>query len=162
MAVPKLQVRDNNTGKIDHTFILEPDDTVATIKQRIREYKELQQDIKIYFPGIKHKLPDQDAVITHFPNGVIINIDLVSDSEDDEQGILGDGSSNDLKIDGNQADEEADQQNYIAGITESLRGRPTKAAVTRNRAGKAAVQSNAVLDSASFKAFLNTIRPHTQ
>lgn len=66
------------------------------MRQRIGEHLKHEGRVKMFFPG--KKMDDQDKLLSHFPKGVTINIDLESDSEDNEDDSSGDGLSNDVKI----------------------------------------------------------------
>ncbi|KAI1756017.1 hypothetical protein F4782DRAFT_484523 [Xylaria castorea] len=137
-------------------YTLCPEDTVASMRQKIGKDLDHEGPIKICFPGIGKEIRDHDALLSHFPTGVTVNVDLESDLDDDGNDTPGDGLSNDLKIGGNRAFKKALQSNLIFGVNQQARGRATKAYVVENEASESAKQSNAVLSGIeSLRLFLN-------
>ncbi|KAI0452111.1 hypothetical protein F5B21DRAFT_484655 [Xylaria acuta] len=147
-----LLVRSHDGVK---AYTLCPEDTVASMRQKIGEDLKHDGHVKIYFPGIDKEIRDQDPLLSHFPNGVTINADLESASEDDEHDDTpGDGLSNDVKIGGNKS-HKATQFNVITGINQEARGRATKAHVVDNEAKDFAKQFSGVVSSSDLEIIMN-------
>ncbi|KAJ2994014.1 hypothetical protein NUW58_g1666 [Xylaria curta] len=156
----KLHIRDNKTGGSRETIEITDRETVGAVKQRIKEAKSHPGLVKMHFPGIKgikKELLDTDFMVEQISvgqanvSGVVVNVELLSDTEDDEQ-APGNALKNDLAIDGNTAIEEAEQDNFIVGIEAPDAKRATIAKITGNKAGGAASQQNGIMTMEAFLA----------
>ncbi|KAI0445316.1 hypothetical protein F4803DRAFT_508221 [Xylaria telfairii] len=177
----KLFVRSRGGGPV-RTFDLTAEDTVASMRQKIREILQHEGHVKMFFPS--KKIDDHEKLLSHFPKGVTIDVDLEgdietgeganedpyeqpyeeadveayeeADEEADEDDTSGDGLINDLKIESNRVSVKADQINAIVGVTCTTRGRATKAHVVKNQAEGSSKQINAVLtDPKNFEILMN-------
>ncbi|KAI1737520.1 hypothetical protein F4680DRAFT_206817 [Xylaria scruposa] len=141
------------TGRRSYT--LRPEDTVESMRQRIGKDLSLDSTIKICFPGMNKEIRDQDSLLSHFPNGVTVNVAVESDLENDSENeskndgkdTSGDGQRNDLDVVRNRAQKKARQSNLIIGVNQQARGRATKAHIAENEAVESSYQSNAILSS---------------
>ncbi|KAI0487155.1 hypothetical protein F4859DRAFT_510937 [Xylaria cf. heliscus] len=78
-------------------------DTPASLRRMIKEGLSHEGRVKMYVPGsgVSREILDHDSLSDHFPHGLhgaTINVNLESNSEDDENDTLGDEFRNDLQI----------------------------------------------------------------
>ncbi|RYP84832.1 hypothetical protein DL769_001095 [Monosporascus sp. CRB-8-3] len=118
--MPVLNIRSHDRSKADRRITITESDTVASVKEKIREEHGIIRKIKIHFPGAE--LPNGATVMKHFPKGATVNYDIIDDLSDDEQtkqeGPVNRGKST-FEIGENEVDEEADQINGIRVIESS-------------------------------------------
>ncbi|KAI0965881.1 hypothetical protein F4678DRAFT_314035 [Xylaria arbuscula] len=150
-----LKVRDNKTGGMCTEIDVTNRDTIQSLRKRLQQIFSHNGDIKMHFPGITYEPKDTDYVLKHiFPgsansNGAIVNVDLLSDIEDEKRGLSENEARNDFQAGDNHSSEHAIQDNLIVGV-ESFE-RATKVAITRNRAQDNANQRNGVFSAEGFR-----------